>query len=135
MLQRLPRKGKLVFSYGEYQYAEKGFRKMRQQAIAKTGNEELRKIHFYTCRYWRATEERHKKGNPDSVQYLLGHRSLSYVGLYARLSVDYFGDNQEFDVQEADDNDKPRIKQLLQKGYDPVLNINGGGVHYFRKAK
>jgi integrase len=135
MLQRLPRKGKLVFSYGEYQYAEKGFRRMRQRAIAKTGNQELQKIHFYTCRYWRATEERHKKGNPDSVQYLLGHRSLSYVGLYARLSVDYFGNNQEFDVQEADDNDKPRIKMLLQKGYDPVLNINDGGVHYFRKAK
>ena len=135
MLQQLPRKGKLVFTYKEYQYAEKGFRRMRLRAIAKTGNQELRKIHLYTCRYWRATEERHKKGNPDSVQYLLGHKSLNYVGLYARLSVEYFGDNQEFDVQEADDNDKPRIKQLLQKGYDPVLNINGGGVHYFRKAK
>jgi integrase len=135
MLQQLPRKGKLVFSYREYQYAEKGFRRMRQRAIAKTGNQELRKIHFYTCRYWRATDERHKKGNPDSVQYLLGHTSLNYVGLYARLSVDYFGNNQEFDVQEADDNDKPRIRMLLQKGYDPVLNINNGGVHYFRKAK
>ena len=108
---------------------------MRQRAIAKTRNQELRKIHFYTCRYWRATEERHKKGNPDSVQYLLGHRSLSYVGLCARLIVDYFGYNQEFDVQEADDNHKPRIKMLMHRGYDPVLNINDGGVHYFRKAK
>jgi integrase len=135
MLQQLPRKGKLVFTYGKYQYVEKGFRRMRQRAIAKTGNQELRKIHLYTCRYWRATDERHKKGNPDSVQYLLGHRSLMYVGLYARLSVEYFGGNQEFDVQEADDNDKPRIRMLLQKGYDPVLDVKDGGVHYFRKAK
>ena len=70
MLQQLPRKGKLVFSYRQYQYAEKGFRRMRQRAIEETGNKELRKIHFYTCRYWRATDERHRKGNPDSVQYL-----------------------------------------------------------------
>ena len=135
MIQQLPRMGKTVFTYGEYQYAEKGFLRMRKRAIAKTGNKELRKIHFYTCRYWRATTERHTKGNPDSVQYLLGHRSLNYVGLYARLSVEYFGDNQEYDVQEADDNDKPRIRMLLAKGYNPVLNSQDGGVHYFRKAK
>ena len=68
MLQQLPRKGKLVFTYGKYEYAEKGYRRMRKRAIAKTGNQELSKIHLYTCRYWRATEERHKKGNPDSVR-------------------------------------------------------------------
>ena len=55
--------------------------------------------------------------------------------LHARLSVEYFGNNQEYDVQEADDSDKPRIRMLLQKGYDLVLNINNGGVLYFRKAK
>jgi integrase len=132
LLQQLPRKAKLVFTYGKYEYAEKGFRRMRQRAIAKTGKQELRKIHLYTCRYWRATEERHKKGNPDSVQYLLGHRSLMYVGLYARLSVDYFGSVQEYDVQEVDTTDKARVKYLLTQGYeDKVI----GGVTYFRKAK
>ena len=132
LLQQLPRKAKLVFTYGKYEYAEKGFRRMRQRAIAKTGKQELRKIHLYTCRYWRATEERHKKGNPDSVQYLLGHRSLMYVGLYARLSVDYFGSVQEYDVQEVDTTDKARVKYLLSQGYeDKVI----GGVTYFRKAK
>ncbi len=111
---------------------KKAFRRMRQRAIAKTGNQELRKIHLYTCRYWRATGERHKKGNPDSVQYLLGHRSLMYVGLYARLSVDYFGNVQEYDVQEVDPTDKARVKYLLSQGYeDKVI----GGVTYFRKAK
>jgi hypothetical protein len=55
--------------------------------------------------------------------------------LYARLSVEYFGNNQEYNMQEADDSDKPRIRMLLQKGYDLVLNINNGGVLYFRKAK
>ena len=134
-IKQLPRMGKTVFTYREYQYAEKGFLKMRKRAIAKTGNKELRKIHFYTCRYWRANSERHTKGNLDSVQYLLCHKSLNYVGLYARLSVEQFGNNQEYDVQEADDSDKPRIRMLLQKGYDLVLNINNGGVLYFRKAK
>ncbi len=52
-----------------------------------------------------------------------------------RSRMVYFGNNQEFDAQEDDINDKPRIRMLLQKGYDPVLNINDGGVHYFRKAK
>jgi hypothetical protein len=58
-----------------------------------------------------------------------------YVGLYSRLSVEYFGNMQEYDVQEADDNDKPRIRMLLQKGYDPVIDVKDEGVHYFRKAK
>ncbi len=132
MLQQLPRKGKTVFTYGEYQFAEKGFRKMRKRAIAKTGNQELRKIHFYTCRYWRATDERNKKGNPDSVQYLLGHRSLMYVGLYARLSADYFGGQQECDVQEVDLTDKAKVRCLLSKNYKPV---EVGGVTYFTKPK
>lgn len=66
---------------------------------------------------------------------MLGHKSLNYVGLYARLSVEYFGNNQEYDVQEAVDNDKPRIRMLPQKGYDPVINVKDGAVHYFRKAK
>ena len=135
MLQQLPRKLKTVFTYGKYEYAEKGFRRMRQRAIAKTGNQELRKIHFYSCRYWRATTERHTKGNPDSVQYLLGHRSLNYVGLYARLSVEYFGENQEFDVQEADDSDRARIRLLLKQGYTKSLDTENGGYHFFTKAK
>ncbi len=132
MLQQLPRKAKAVFTYGQYQYAEKGFRRMRKRAIAETGNKELSKIHFYTCRYWRATDERNRKGNPDSVQYLLGHRSLMYIGLYARLSAEYFGGNQECDVQEADVTDRARVRYLLSKNYKPIVI---GGVTYFTKPK
>jgi hypothetical protein len=41
-----------------------------------------------------------------------------YVGLYARLSVDYFGNVHEYDVQEVDTVDKTRVKYLLSQGYE-----------------
>ena len=55
---------------------------MRKKAAKKLNNTELLKISLYSQRHCRATKERHAKGNPDPVQYLLGHSSLTYVQIY-----------------------------------------------------
>jgi hypothetical protein len=57
LLLSLPRKSKLIFNYKSKDYAGKTFRKMRARAIAKLGNQGLRKIDCYTFRYWKATME------------------------------------------------------------------------------
>ena len=88
MLMALPHlNGDRIFTYGTTDASGNIFRRMRKRAIKKFNNPELKKISFYSCRYWRATKERHAAGNTDSVQYLLGHSSLAYVQIYARLAT------------------------------------------------
>jgi integrase len=123
--------GKLVFTYGTTQNAATIFRRMRKRAVHKFNNPELAKITFYSCRYWRATKERHAKGNPDAVQYLLGHSSLAYVQIYAQLANQCFGD-MEYDVVEARDSEARR--EAIRKGYE-FVEKDADGVSWYRKPK
>ena len=131
MLFSLPHlNDKLVFTYGTTDNAGCIFRRMRKRAVKKFNNPELEKISFYSCRYWRATKERHAKGNPDAVQYLLGHSSLAYVQIYAQLAAQCFGD-QEYDVVEV--RDAETLRDVGRKGYEKYGELNG--VLYYRKPK
>jgi len=132
MLLALPRlNDKLVFTYGTTENAGTIFRRMRKRAVKKFNNPELKKISFYSCRYWRATKERHAKENPDDVQYLLGHSSLAYVQIYAKLAAQCFGD-QEFDVAEVRDSQGRR--EAIRKGYE-FVEKDLEGVSWYRKPK
>ena len=132
MLLALPHlNGKLVFTYRTTDNAGCIFRRMRNRAVKKFNNPELKKISFYSCRYWRATKERHAKGNPDAVQYLLGHSSLAYVQIYARLAAQCFGD-QEYDV--IDVRDSQRRREAIRKGYE-FVEKDAEGVSWYRKPK
>jgi integrase len=123
--------GKLIFTYGTTDNAGVVCRRMRSRAVKKFNNPELKKISFYSCRYWRATKERHAKGNPDDVQYLLGHSSLAYVQMYARLAAQCFGD-QEYDVVEVRDSTGRR--EVIKKGYE-FVETDRDGVSWYRKSK
>ena len=98
--------------------------------LSNSIKEICKKSHFYSERYWRATKERHAKGNPDAVQYLLGHSSLAYVQIYAQLASQCFGD-QEYDVVEV--RDPESLREVGKKGYEQFAEL--GGVLYFRKPK
>jgi integrase len=128
----LPRmKENFIFSYKNKNYAGKTFRQIRQRAIHKLGNQELRKIDFYTFRYWRATMEYRKYGDFGSVMVLLGHKSLRYVLLYAQLSKNYEHSGDGYVVREA--TNKAEAKALLEDGFEYVMDK--GGVSLFRKLK
>jgi hypothetical protein len=101
------------------------------RAIRKLGNRELRKIDFYTFRYWRATAEYRKYKDFGSVMVLLGHKSLRYVLLYAQLSKNYEHSSDGYIVREA--SNKAEAKALLEDGFDYVMEK--GGVSLFRKLK
>jgi integrase/predicted RNA-binding Zn-ribbon protein involved in translation (DUF1610 family) len=132
MLLSLPHlNGNRVFTYGTTDNAGNIFRRMRKRAIKKFNNPELKKISFYSCRYWRATKERHATGNPDSVQYLLGHSSLAYVQIYARLAAQCFGD-EEYDVIEVRNSQQRR--EAIRKGYE-FVEKDAEGASGYRKPK
>ncbi len=131
LLLSLPHEnGKKVFTYNTTDNASCIYRRMRKRAAEKLNNPELLKIHFYSERYWRATKERHAKGNPDAVQYLLGHSSLAYVQIYAQLASQCFGD-QEYDIVEV--RTPQELREVARKGYEKFDELNG--VHFYRKIK
>ena len=126
----MPREQKTIFKYKSKHYAGNSFRRMREKAIIKLGNQELRKIDFYTFRYWRATREYQRFKDFGSVMVLLGHKSLRYVLLYAQISKNYsYGDG--FVCREA--RTKAEAKQLIEDGFDFIMDKEG--VSLFRKLK
>jgi integrase/uncharacterized protein YlaI len=130
MLTALPRTQKRVFSYKTKYGAGKTFRQMRKRAIHKLGNPELRKIDFYTFRYWQATMTYRKFGDFGKVMVLLGHKSLRYVLLYAQLSECYDFD-QGYICKEA--TNRIEAKQLIEAGFEYVMEKDG--VSLFKKLK
>jgi len=106
---------------------------MRKRAICKLVNPELRKIDFYTYRYWRATEEYDRSHKDyDAVMYLLGHNSLRYVLLYKQLSrARRYGRGGEYIVKEA--KTKKEAKALLEDGFEYVMDKEGASL--FRKLE
>jgi integrase len=130
MILALPRTQKRIFTYKSKNFAGKTFRQMRKRAITKLGNPELRKIDFYTCRYWRATMEYRRLHDFGSVMVLLGHKSLRYVLLYAQLSESYDTD-KGYVCKEA--HNVRESKELLEAGFDYIMDKEG--VSLFRKLK
>jgi integrase len=130
MLLALPRTEKKIFTYRSRGVASKTFRKMRKRAVQKLGNPALRKIDFYTCRYWRATMEYRRTHDFGVVMLLLGHKSLRYVLLYAQLSEAYSADNG-YVCKEA--TNRHEAKQLIEAGFEYVMETDG--VSLFRKLK
>lgn len=81
--------------------------------------------------YRRSTKERHANGNPDAVQYLLGHSSLAYVQIYTQLAAQFFGD-QEYVVIEARSSEQRR--EASRKGFE-FVEKDSDGVSWYRKPK
>ena len=130
MLLSLPHKQDRIFTYASRDMAWKTFARMRQRAIYKLSNPELRKIDFYTFRYWRATMEYRRLHDFGAVMILLGHKSLRYVLLYAQLS-DAYDPNGGYICKEA--FNRQEAKQLIQDGFEYVMEKEG--VSLFRKFK
>jgi integrase len=130
MLLALPRTKERIFTYKSRDIASKTFRAMRKRAIQKLSNPELRKIDFYTFRYWRATTEYRRYHDFGCVMVLLGHKSLRYVLLYAQLS-DAYVSNEAYVCKEA--HTRQEAKQLIEDGFEYVMDKEG--ISLFRKIK
>jgi integrase len=126
-------KNNFIFNYKNKHACSHSFRIMRKRAISKLGNPELRKIDFYTYRYWRATEEYDRSHKDfESVIYLLGHNSLRYVLLYKQLSKSRkHGTEDKYIVREA--HTKKEEMLLMEDGFEYVKDK--GKTSLWRKLK
>ena len=131
LLSTLPKDQKRTFAFKSLYYIGKAFRRTRKLAIRKFGNPELRKIDFYTNRYWQATMTYRRTGDFGAVMVLLGHKSLKYVLLYAQLSQMY-GGTKEYICKDA--RSRQEAMQLIEQGFDYVMT-DKEGVSLFRKVK
>ena len=131
LLGTLPKDQKRTFAFKSIYYVGKTFRRTRKLAIQKFGNPELRKIDFYTNRYWQATMTYRRTGDFGAVMRLLGHRSLKYVLIYAQLSEMYSG-SKEYICKDA--RSRQEAMQLIEQGFDYVLT-DKEGISLFRKLK
>ena len=101
-----------------------------REHVAELGNQELRKIDFCTCRYWKATQEYRRTRDFGAVMVLRGHKSLRYVLLYAQLSEAYDTD-KGYICKEA--SNRHEAKQLVEAGFEYVMDKEG--ISLFRKLK
>ncbi len=104
---------------------------MRKKASVKLGIPALRKIHFYTFRYWRATVELQETGREIDVAYLLGHTSTKYVTKYAQLAKIYFGGAKKYKSVWV--NDRETETKLANEGYELVRTDPKDGACLYRK--
>jgi integrase/transposase-like protein len=133
MLRSLPKDDrKKVFAYKNSSSAGKTFRVMRKRAIRKLGIPELRKIHIYTFRYWRATVEFQRYQTEVAVMVLLGHKSTRYLWLYVQLAKIHFGGAREYVCLKVHDEQQER--KAIEQGFEYVRTDKDGG-SYYRKPK
>ena len=132
MLKNLPHITEKVFIYKNERAAGKAFRVMRQHAIIKTGIKELRKISFYTFRYWRATVEFQETQKEVPTMILLGHKSTHYLWLYVQLSHIYFSGTPKYSSIWV--TDREQETKLNDEGYTFIRTDPIDGASLYRKT-
>ena len=131
MLKKLPQTQTKVFIYKNERNAGRTFRKMRQQAITKTGIPELAKITMYTFRYWRATVEFQETQKEVPVMILLGHKSTKYLWLYVQLAHIYFGGTPKYSSIWV--HDREQESKIADEGYTYIRTDPKDGASLYRK--
>jgi integrase len=106
---------------------------IQRRRIAKLGISRLLRIHLHTLRHWRGTEEYHKTKDPFWVKEFLGHKNLQSTQVYIHIERARYqsGTTEDFYVKVA--HTKEEITQLLESGFEYVLQKDG--LAYFRKRK
>lgn len=131
MINRLPRKSKLIF--GEYpgktaESLRASFHKQRKSLAFKLDNLRLLQIHLHTFRHWKATTEYAKTKDILHVMKLLGHRKIENTLIYTQL-INF--ESNEYHSKVAETVDEAR--QLIESGFEHVCDFQNTMI--FRKRK
>jgi len=132
MLQNLPQDRAKLFLYKNERSAAKTLRVIKNRVAANSGIPEIKRIHPYTFRYWRATVEYQETQREVTVMILLGHTSCKYIYIYVQLAHVYFGGGPQkyipLWVTTREQEDK-----AVEEGYEYVRTTPDGASLY-RKA-
>lgn len=105
---------------------------MRKRAAHKLGIPELKKIHIYTFRYWRATTEFQEYQTEAAVMVLLGHKSTKYLWLYVQLAKIYFGGPRRYVSKWVYNREQENA--AVEEGFE-YIRTDKDGASLYRKAK
>lgn len=97
----------------------------------KLGNPELRKIDFYTFRYWRATVEFQEYKTEVAVMILPGYKTTTYLWLYVQLAHIYFRGAPKKYISLWVTNREEESK-AIESGFDYVRTATDGASLYRR---
>jgi len=90
-------------------------------------------IHFHTLRHWKATTEQHKTKDPWHAKEILGHKNIQSTQVYIHLERAFFLNAPPDDYHVKVAKIQEEITQLLETGFEYVLQKNG--LAFFRKRK
>jgi len=105
----------------------------RKRIARKLGNPRLLQISFHTFRHWKGTMEYHKTKDIFYVKELLGHKSIQSTQVYIHIERSLFLNVAPDDYHVKVARTPEEITQLLETGFEYVLQNDG--LAYFRKRK
>lgn len=105
----------------------------RKHIAEKLGNVRLLQIHFHSFRHWKGTTEYHKTKDVFWVKELLGHKNLLSTQVYIHIERAKYPKGASDDFFSKVASTKEEITDLLDSGFEYVLQKDG--LAYFRKRK
>jgi integrase len=131
MIANLPRNRERLFASANNMRSV--FYMQRRRIAKKLGNPDILKVHFHSFRHWRATMEYHKTKDLIHVQEMLGNKNIEITRSYIVIEKTLFKTNIEDGFYTKVASTQEEILQLLDSGFDYVLQKDG--LAYFRKRK
>ena len=122
-----------MFSYVNIYQLEKSFLRQRKRLAHKLGNPRLLSIHMHTFRHWKGTVEYHETKDIFYVKELLGHKSIQSTQVYIHIERALFLNAPPDDYHVKVAKTQEEITQLLETGFEYVLQKDG--LAFFRKRK
>jgi len=131
MLNNIPKTSDRIFLFADDMRSV--FYVQRKRIARKLANPRLLQISFHTFRHWKGTMEYHKTKDIFYVKELLGHKSIMSTQVYIHIERALFlnAPPDEYHVKVAKKQEE--ITQLLETGFEYVLQKDG--LAFFRKRK
>ena len=129
MLNRLPKRSKLIFGGTKTGVFRTSVQNVRQKQASKLENPRLLKIHLHSFRHWKACHIYWKTKDILFTKAVLGHKSLNSTLRYARL-VQW---EAESDYLCKFTKSLDEASSLIEAGWEYITDMDGGKL--FRKRK
>ena len=131
MLNNIPKNSDRIFLFADDMRSV--FYVQRKRIAKKLANPRLLQISFRTFRHWKGTVEYHKTKDIFYVKELLGHKSIQSTQVYIHVERALFLNAPPDDYHVKVARTQEEITQLLETGFEYVLQKDG--LAFFRKRK
>jgi len=131
MLNNIPKNSDRIFLFADDMRSV--FYVQRKRIAKKLANPRLLQISFRTFRHWKGTVEYHRTKDIFYVKELLGHKSVQSTQVYIHVERALFLNAPPDDYHVKVAKTQEEITQLLETGFEYVLQKDG--LAFFRRRK